>query len=175
MPTDASPHVDEMLDELALDLRPSEQRGLVDLRRRLLDTVEGRARYAPFAERVARFFGIDPREASSALEAITVESAWSEGPMPGMATAKLPCRPKVPGQTAVFLRSEVGAHCPIHRHLGEERLLILEGGIVESDGTVFHAGDLVVKPAGSAHEFDVLGDEPCIAAYLLEGGLELIA
>jgi putative transcriptional regulator len=146
-----------------------------DLRRRLLGTIAGPSRYAPFVDRVARFFGIDAREASSALEAITANDAWINGPMPGMATAKLPSRPKVPGQTAVFLRSEVGAHCPNHRHLGEERLFILEGGIVESDGTAFHAGDLVVKPAGSSHAFHVLDDEPCIAAYLLEGGLELVA
>lgn len=154
---------------LASPVRPSDE-----LRRRLLVTVSGRARYAPFVDRVARFFGIDAHEAIAALEAITANDAWSAGPMPGMSSAKLPRAPKVEGRTAVFLRSEAGARCPNHRHLGEERLFILEGGIVESDGSAFHAGDLVVKSAGSSHAFHVPGDGPCIAAYLLESGLELL-
>jgi anti-sigma factor ChrR (cupin superfamily) len=154
---------------LAPRVRPSPE-----LRRRVLGAVEGRARYAPFVDRVARFFGVDTEEATAALEAITSEGAWSPGPMPGMATAKLPRSANVPGRTAVLLRSDAGARSPLHRHLGEERLLILEGGIVESDGRAFHAGDLVVKPSGSSHAFHVPEGEPCVAAYLLDGGLELV-
>jgi anti-sigma factor ChrR (cupin superfamily) len=65
--------------------------------------------------------------------------------------------------------------CPDHRHLGEERLLILEGSLVETDGSEFRAGDLVVKPAGSSHAFHIPEGQACIAAYLLNGGMELVS
>ncbi|MGZ3451847.1 MAG: cupin domain-containing protein [Polyangiales bacterium] len=158
------------LASLAVSAPPSGE-----VRRRLFADVVGRARYAPFADRVARFFGIDVADAERALESITETTAWRPGPMPGMSMAKVPSRAKVPRQTAIFLRSDAGAVCPDHRHIGEERLLILEGGIIESDGTELHAGDLVVKPAGSSHAFRVPEEEACIAAYILDEGMELLA
>jgi quercetin dioxygenase-like cupin family protein len=169
-------HAYETLAELALELLADEDAAhpSTELRGRLLEDVAGRARYAPFEGRVARFFGLDPHDANAALESITQRVAWQPGPMPGMWTAKVPGRPKVPGQTAVFLRSDPGTHCPDHRHLGEERFLLLEGRLVERAGGAFEAGDLVVKPPGSSHAFDVPEGEPCIAAYLLDGGLELV-
>lgn len=38
-----------------------------------------------------------------------------------------------------------------HRHNGPEQFLILEGELVESDGTVLRAGDLVLYADGSEH------------------------
>jgi hypothetical protein len=38
-----------------------------------------------------------------------------------------------------------------HRHNGHEQFLILEGELIENDGTVFRAGDLVWFRSGSEH------------------------
>lgn len=38
-----------------------------------------------------------------------------------------------------------------HRHNGHEQFLILEGELIESDGTVFRKGDLVFYRDGSEH------------------------
>jgi len=38
-----------------------------------------------------------------------------------------------------------------HRHEGHEQFLILEGELIESDGTVFRAGDLVFYRDGTEH------------------------
>ena len=38
-----------------------------------------------------------------------------------------------------------------HRHMGHEQFLILEGELIESDGTVFRAGDLVFYRDGTEH------------------------
>jgi quercetin dioxygenase-like cupin family protein len=159
------------LDLLPADAAVAPSAGLRD---RLLREVEGPARYAPFATRVARFFGIGVDDAARSLEAITAADAWRAGPLPGMWRAEVRGRAKEAGRTAIFLKSAPGLHCPNHRHVGEERLLILEGGIVESDGTEYHPGDLVVKAAGSSHSFTVPTSEACVSAYLLEGGLELV-
>ncbi len=38
-----------------------------------------------------------------------------------------------------------------HRHNGDEQFLILEGGLIENDGTVFRKGDLVWLRDGTEH------------------------
>jgi anti-sigma factor ChrR (cupin superfamily) len=38
-----------------------------------------------------------------------------------------------------------------HRHNGHEQFLILEGELIESDGTVFRAGDMVFYRDGTEH------------------------
>lgn len=39
-----------------------------------------------------------------------------------------------------------------HRHNGPEQFLILEGELIESDGTVLRAGDMVFYPDGTEHD-----------------------
>ena len=48
-------------------------------------------------------------------------------------------------------RMPVGMTTRSHRHMGHEQFLILEGELIESDGTVFRAGDLVFYRDGTEH------------------------
>lgn len=48
-------------------------------------------------------------------------------------------------------RMPAGMTTRSHRHNGHEQFLILEGELVESDGTVFRAGDLVFYRDGTEH------------------------
>ena len=48
-------------------------------------------------------------------------------------------------------RMPAGMTTRAHRHNGPEQFLILEGELVESDGTVLKAGDLVYYGDGSVH------------------------
>jgi anti-sigma factor ChrR (cupin superfamily) len=52
----------------------------------------------------------------------------------------------------LLLRFPPEAHGDYHEHLGYELMLVLEGVLDHSDGTAFHAGDLVVEPPGSEHQ-----------------------
>ncbi len=70
------------------------------------------------------------------------------------------------------MRFAPGASFPLHKHLGEERTLIVEGSMRLSDGTVLRAGDVNFQPAGSEHSYQVL-DEGVIYALLLETGIEI--
>lgn len=143
-------------------------------RARLLEITAGPQRYAPFIDRVARFFCLDAEVAERLLSKIQEPTAWRAGFVPS--SSMVPVRPG-PGfvGAAMFVRFDPGTHCPMHRHVGgDERVLVLEGGFVEADGTELHPGDEVVKTSGSAHAFRVFDDDRCIAAYALEGGLELV-
>jgi len=48
-------------------------------------------------------------------------------------------------------RMEPGAQSAPHRHGGAEEFLIIEGTLVDNDGTVYEAGDLVWLAPGTEH------------------------
>jgi anti-sigma factor ChrR (cupin superfamily) len=67
------------------------------------------------------------------------------------------------------VRLAAGLRFPVHRHKGEEKLLILEGSYTDSTGTVYRSGDLHEMAEGTEHGFVVDDKEPCIAAVVEHG------
>lgn len=55
------------------------------------------------------------------------------------------------GQGCYLMRMEPGAVTIAHDHARMEEFLILEGDLVDSDGTVFGPGDFVSYQAGTHH------------------------
>src|SRR3990172_2107906 len=58
---------------------------------------------------------------------------------------------KAPQQGTYLMRMEAGAATIAHDHPGMEEFLILEGDLVDSDGTTFGPGDFVSYQAGTHH------------------------
>jgi anti-sigma factor ChrR (cupin superfamily) len=56
------------------------------------------------------------------------------------------------GQGCYLMRTEPGAVTISHEHRGMEEFLVLEGGLVDSDGAVFTAGDFVSYAPGTTHD-----------------------
>jgi anti-sigma factor ChrR (cupin superfamily) len=55
------------------------------------------------------------------------------------------------GQGTYLMRMEPRAVTIAHEHQGMEEFLILEGDLMDSDGSVFTAGDFVSYQAGTHH------------------------
>jgi mannose-6-phosphate isomerase-like protein (cupin superfamily) len=55
------------------------------------------------------------------------------------------------GEGVYFMRMDPGAATIAHTHGGFEDFLILEGELIESDGTVLRAGDVVSYAPGTHH------------------------
>ncbi len=55
------------------------------------------------------------------------------------------------GEGTYLMRMEPGAVTIAHTHRGYEDFLIVEGELIDDDGTVFRAGDLITYPPGSYH------------------------
>ncbi len=55
------------------------------------------------------------------------------------------------GEGCYLMRMDPGAVTLSHEHQGMEEFLVLEGDLVDSDGTVFAAGDFVTYEAGTEH------------------------
>jgi len=66
-----------------------------------------------------------------------------------------------------LLRLEPGRGLPMHRHVGNEYTVVLQGGYTDSTGN-FGVGDFAVGPGPEQHEPVADPGEPCIALIVLE-------
>lgn len=136
-------------------------------RRRLLAELEGSQRYAPFTSRLGTLFDLD-EAAVDALLPRTVGSEWQDFPVPGVELLHLEGGPATRGADVGLVRLAPGATFPLHRHLGREQALILEGGYTDSTGRTFAAGDVAEMLADTEHDFTA-GEEGCVFAVVVFG------
>jgi anti-sigma factor ChrR (cupin superfamily) len=64
-----------------------------------------------------------------------------------------------------------GARTVRHRHLGDELILVLQGGLQDHRGR-YYAGDICHSRSGSVHTEEVLGGEDCVCYVVYYGPLE---
>ncbi len=157
---------------LATSLRPKAPSP--SIRGRLLAAAEAKGRLAQYEQALASFFEISTDKARSLLDAVDAPEAWEHDSgiglihlAPGPALARL-------GVDAGLVRFPAGMHWGLHRHVGDERHLFLEGAICE-DGTgrTFRAGDKMINAAGTEHSFQILPETDCVAAVILMAGIEM--
>lgn len=77
-----------------------------------------------------------------------------------------PARPR--GVGFYIYRMEPGAVSAAHRHEGAEEFLVVEGTLIDNDGTVYEAGDLVWLAPGTEHNSRT--ETGCLIAVFAEGG-----
>ncbi len=55
------------------------------------------------------------------------------------------------GKGTFILRMEPGVETTPHEHVATEEILVMEGDLVESDGTTFRPGDYLIYEPGTRH------------------------
>ena len=63
---------------------------------------------------------------------------------------------------------------PLHRHLGEERVLILEGGYFDHEQRWFGPGDFHDMPEGTRHSLQMNVDQDVLLAVVMTGQIEVV-
>ena len=79
-------------------------------------------------------------------------------------------RVNLPGDTShrvSVLRLEPGHGLPVHRHVGTEYTVVLQGGYTDETGN-YGVGDFAVGPGSEQHEPIADPGEPCIALIVVE-------
>lgn len=140
---------------------------------RLMQSVAETERFAGFADRVASLMDVTTHHASGLLRAIDQAGKWEPGPLDWIQLFHLEGGPKVANAIVGFIRLEPGTVFPPHEHLGEERVLILQGGYQDEDGTVYKSGDLVVGAAGDSHFFTALEGADLIYLVVVQEGVKI--
>jgi putative transcriptional regulator len=106
-----------------------------------------------FADRMAALVDLARDRAQALLDAIDDAARWTSGGLPGMNLFHIDGGPRVANAIVGFVRMAPGARFPLHTHRGDEVVLILQGGYVDSDGVTHRAGEEHRMPAGSSHGF----------------------
>jgi putative transcriptional regulator len=165
----------DLLDVDDLAEAPAQPR--TDLRATVLSSISGASRLAGFSDRLAAFFDVARERASELIEEAAGRAegpSWEAIPVPGVRLFHLSGGLRVAAADCGLVRIESGARFPAHRHVGDEWSFVLSGEAEEEGtGERWAPGDLVQRPAGTAHAFRVTSREPLVFAVVLHGGLEL--
>lgn len=171
MSTDPSLHEqpDDPLDERVLEflaggLRPRAMPNA--LRERLLGVAGGRHRFLPFLDRTMALFDLPEAETEEHLYSVDDDVAW-EDMLPGVRFRDFEGGPALGDAHVGLVRLAPGQAFPHHGHVGEERVLLLQGELVDDQGRHYRAGDLVVSADGTAHEVRAVGDQEAIYAAVV--------
>jgi predicted ChrR family anti-sigma factor len=162
--------LDEIFASLPLALPPAAASRA--LRERILAAVAGESRFEGLVGRVAGMLDVAREGARELLGWIDDAARWIQGPGPST-LIHLPGGPAVAAANCGFVRVAAGATFPAHRHLGEEHVLVLQGGFEDSEGATLHRGDEAYKPAGSEHSFTALPGVDLVYLVVLTGGIEI--
>jgi anti-sigma factor ChrR (cupin superfamily) len=102
----------------------------------------------------SRIIPVDELPWEDARPGIRQKSLWADAP-----TAR----------RAVMSRFEPGAALPLHRHVGDELVFVIEGAISDESGTLT-AGNLSYRPKGCVHS--VSSEHGATVLAILTGGVE---
>ncbi len=153
-----------VLDALALSLPTA--RVPASLKDRLLSLAGGKERYLPFLDRIISIFDLGEPVARDHLYSVDDAEAW-EDMLPGVRFRDFECGPAVGEAHGGLVRLAPGEVFPMHQHVGQETVLLLQGTLEDDHGKRFHAGDTVVSADGSQHEVRNVGDDEVIYAALV--------
>ncbi|HMI87693.1 MAG TPA: cupin domain-containing protein [Polyangiaceae bacterium] len=141
----------EALANLALSLPRSTPSP--ELRERLLKSVSTTNRFEMFAAQVAELIDVGIDKARELVGRIDDIKAWIATPIEGVFSYDLPVGPAAADAVVGFVRLRSGVVFPDHEHMGDEIMLVVQGGCVDSYGTVMKRGDLIRMPPGTHHDF----------------------
>lgn len=161
--------ITEDLAGLALELTPV--RPDPDLRARLLASA-AQDRLLPFADELARFCDLALEKMKAVLRLVDDAAAWEPGPMPGIRLIHFEHGPACLGADTGLVEMPAGFAFPRHSHQGREVNYVLEGTLVDEDGTVYGPGTFVDKDVQDVHGFRV-GDERPLVMVVIHNGFEI--
>jgi anti-sigma factor ChrR (cupin superfamily) len=77
------------------------------------------------------------------------------------------------GMRACLVWAKPGARHPLHRHLGDELILVLRGALGDERAS-YGPGEICRSQEGSVHSERVLSSEDCVCYVVYYGGLEML-
>ena len=132
---------------------------------------------AGFTARFAALFDLASERGAELLRvAAGAPSTWEVlPPVPGVELLHFAGGARVASADCGLVRMAPGVRFPQHQHVGAEWTLVLSGEAEEEGtGARWAPGDLVHRPAGTAHAFRVTSAEPLVFGVVLEDRIEFV-
>jgi quercetin dioxygenase-like cupin family protein len=132
------------------------------LRARLLATVSGPERFAPFVDPIARAFELSAGNVRDALGKVDDPGAWQVGFLPHSSIMVVPA---LLGSQTVISKLDIRSRIAEHRHDQRELTFVVDGALLDGSGQKFVPGDLIDMAPDTAHQLQVVGDHPCLVVF----------
>jgi hypothetical protein len=161
----------------ALSALPEPDRAsLAHGRARLLAAVsQSDERFAPLLGKLTRFFDLSAEALRSIFTRAANEGEWEQGPLPWVKLFHFQGGPAVAGLDTGFVRLQKGMPFPPHRHLGNERVLILDGGYFDHEQRWYGPGDFHDMNEGTQHSLQMNADRDVLLAVVMAGQIEVVS
>lgn len=129
-------------------------------------------RWDPFLDPLSTWFDVD-EEQGRAILALLETGTWASTGVDGVWSQHFQAGPgpRSRGAETGLVRFEKGARYPLHRHMGPEVTIMLQGTLHFSTGEVLRRGDIVVLEGNTEHEL-FAGDEEEVIYVVLHHGIE---
>jgi hypothetical protein len=170
--------VDRVADSLAFNtqtMAPAAASVTAAARARLLRSVGGIDRFAPFFEDLTRLFQLPLATIRGHLARIDDDSRPWERSLLGRALHRselfhFAVGPQLAagGAAGGVLRLDAGQRFPVHRHQGNEVTYVLEGGYV-ADGRVYGPGSQIEMPGDTSHDYEAAPERDLVIMVLHRG------
>jgi anti-sigma factor ChrR (cupin superfamily) len=167
--------LEELLATLALTVEPvSPSRRVRD---QMLASLNPETRFEAYVDRLAKLFDLKLRRIRELLDALASVpgTSWEANEIPGVHLLHFDGGRRVAGADCGLIHVAPGREFPVHRHLGDEWVSVLQGLAREDSGRIFRPGDLIHRAPGTTHTFRTSGDEPFVFAVVLFEGLEWVS
>lgn len=122
-------------------------------RDRFLGSLDLHGRLDRFAPTVSTLVDLSVDEVRPYLDRVWDPSTPWEVAIGETRTWWIPGGPRVQNAIRGFVHMPAGEHFPVHRHLGDEQMLILQGHAIFDDGSRRSPGDLVTASVEIEHAF----------------------
>ena len=161
---------DDTLADLALALPTrTPPAALLD---RLLASVRTSNRFERFVDRVGDLTDLAAPTSDALLRAIDDDTRWIDGPGEGLQLFHIDGGPRTTDAIVGFVRVAPGDAFPKHQHLGDERMLVLQGGVVDDNGREYLVGDELHMSTGSVHTLRAIPElAPLVYLVVAHGGV----
>jgi len=142
------------------------------LRMRLESSLDRTHRFDDLEDIVAELADVPVERARTLLLGIDAPSTlWDPGPAPGIDLLSFDGGPRVRDAITGFVRHAPGTSFPEHDHVGDEKVLVLQGAFEDSDGVVYRSGEVATRGPCSPHSYRAVGPLPLVTMAVVQGGV----
>lgn len=139
----------------AVELRAPEAAPSPALRSRLLQDVSAIVPYSIYLDDINRILQGSRESLKKELRAMPHPSSWADGPVDRCRLYPCHADSKLEDVIRTLVLMESGSQFPMHEHLGDEFIVILQGTLLNEDGKSYRPGDQLHMAKGTSHGFEV--------------------
>ncbi len=134
----------------------------------------GAEKFSGFIPRLSRFFNLSTERIKEILDSVKDVNLplWDKAMIEGAYLHHFKAGGEISEAHCGLIYLEPGTQITEHEHLGEEKMLVIQGEVTTSDGKTYLPGEVAISDEGTSHTLKAGKDSVCIFAVIANGGVD---